>query len=228
MRYTTLALAILLLTPATALASGDPPVRIKLSDRTLELGQREKIRVRAAADGYLVVLQTDTKGNIRVLFPLNPVDDAAIRGGKDFEVRGRGDRDAFTAFDPGSGTILAAWAPEPFHFADFATNGHWNRAGVVADSATTDPESAMLAVVDRMADGHYDYDVAGYAVGSRAYTRLDTGWYGPWYDPWYGPLYYDPWYTSAFSPWGWGYPYYGPGLGVGVVVRPRFEHRRER
>jgi hypothetical protein len=220
MKYAMLALSIALVMPVRAPARTDPPIRLKLSDNTLTTGQREKIRVRTAADGYLVVLRTDTQGNVRVLFPINPTDEGAIQGGRDFEVRGRGDRDAFAAFEnPGSGAVLAAWAHQPFTFTDFESNGHWIQAGLVADSAAADPEAVMLGVVDRMSAGPYQYDIEGYTVSHRQYRAV----HGGWYDPWYGP-----WYPGAYSLWPW-YPYsYGPGVGVGIVVRPRIGGRRYR
>jgi hypothetical protein len=224
MKYSMLALSIALVMPVRAPARTDPPIRLRLSDNTLTSGQREKIRVRTATDGYLVVLRTDTQGNVRVLFPLNPTDDGSIQGGRDFEVRGRGDRDAFAASgQPGSGTVLAAWAPQPFTFTDFESNGHWVRAGLVADSAAADPEAVMLGVVDRMSAGPYKYDMDAYTVTHREYREAYGGWYRPWYGSWY-----DPWYGGAFAPWSW-YPYsYGPGVGLGIVVRPRIGGRRYR
>jgi hypothetical protein len=223
MKYAMLALSVALLTPVPALASHEPPIRLKLSDHTLTRGQGERIHVRTAADGYLVVLRTDTQGNVEVLFPLNPTDDGAIRAGQDFEVRGRGDRDAFAALaKPGSGAVLAAWADHPFTFTEFETHGHWTRAGLVADSAGTDPEAVMLGIVDRMSAGPYQYDVATYTVARHAYRPF----YGGWYDPWYG----GPW--GAWAPWPWYYPYYpytyGPDIDRGIVPRPRFGLRRER
>lgn len=218
MRYAMLALSFALLTPVRAPAQSEPPIRLKLSDRTLTSGQRERIRVRTAADGYLVVLRTDTQGNVRVLFPVNPTDNGAIPGGKDFEVRGRGNRDAFAAFEqPGSGTVLAAWADHPFTFTDFATRGHWTRAGLVADSAGTDAEAAMLGIVDRMSTGPYRYDVAEYTVHHRDYREFYGGWYNPWYGPGWG---------GAFTPWSWNPYLYGPRLGVRMALRPGFGLRR--
>lgn len=220
MRYSALALSVLLLVPAHA-AAQDAPVRLKLSDRTLARAQSEKIHVKTAADGYLVVLRTDTQGKIRMLFPVNPTGDNTIRGGKEVEIRGRGDRDAFAAFeDPGTGTVLAAWSDHPFNFESFSTNGHWTRAGLVADSAGADAESAMLGIVDQMSTGHYDYDVMAYSVGNREYRRNYAGWYDPWYGPWF-----DPWYYGPFGGWSW-YPYAARRIGFGVMVRPRVRGRR--
>ncbi len=74
----------------------DPPVQIWLNqDNYLQRGDRARVNVKLAEDGYLVVLRADAKGRVRVLFPLDPGDDAFVRGGRTIEVRGRGDREAF-------------------------------------------------------------------------------------------------------------------------------------
>jgi hypothetical protein len=233
MRYMMLALPLALLAPLAAPAQTAPPIRLKLSDRTLAVGQRARIRVQAAADGYLVVLRTDPKGNVQVLYPVNPTDPGAITGGKEVEIKGRGGREAFAALgETGSGAVLAAWADHPFTFTEFDVNGHWTRAGVVADSAGGDAEAAMLGIVDRMSDGPYKYDVVEYTVRERTYRPMYTGWYDPWFGPWYG---------GAYAPWGWypfGYGAYGYAPYVyapyvygprgGIVVRPRGGGRRAR
>ena len=131
------------------------------------MGERAKVYVQTATDGYLLVLRVDTQGNIRVLFPVDPTDNAAILGGHKFEVRSRGDRDAFTVSENrGGGMVLAVRADHPFTFAGFTTGHHWNAAALAPDSGTGgDPQAAMLGIVDRMTDGHYDYDVASYKSG---------------------------------------------------------------
>jgi hypothetical protein len=219
MKYPILALSLALLAPVPARASSPPPIRLKLSDPTLMIGQGEKLTVRTADDGYLLVLRTDTQGHVRVVFPVNPTDDDGILAGRSVELRGRGDRDAFSAFEePGTGMVLAAVSDHPFNFVRFETNGHWTRAGLVADSSAADPASAMLGVVDAMSTGPYKYDVAGYTVQDHTYRPVYDGWYDHWWDSWYGP-----WNTGWYSPWygtgpllvpGYPYPYpyaYTPG-----------------
>jgi len=71
------------------------PVTVQLNHDQFTSGDRARVYVQSAQDGYLVVLNADPDGRIRVLFPLDPRDDDFIRGGKRFEVRGRADRDAF-------------------------------------------------------------------------------------------------------------------------------------
>ncbi|HXJ29232.1 MAG TPA: DUF4384 domain-containing protein, partial [Gemmatimonadales bacterium] len=90
--------------PAVALRTtaqaDDPPVRISLnSGGYYYQGDRAKVRVRVADDGYLLVLRADADGRVRVLFPLDPGDDDFVRGGHEFELRGRGDRESFFVDD---------------------------------------------------------------------------------------------------------------------------------
>jgi hypothetical protein len=215
MKYATLAFAMLLLTPLRGVAAPDPPVQVKLSDDRLVMGEHVKIHVRTAADGYVLVLRMDTEGTIRVLFPVDPTDTAAIRAGHTLEIRGRGGRQAFTVDEsPGSGMVLAARADKPFTLAGFTTSDHWNTAALAPDSATDDPQLAMLRIVDQVTDGHYDYDAVSYTVGTR--------WLGPEFAVWYGT------YLGGYGLWPLE-PYYysGPRVGFGITVVPGFFfHRR--
>src|SRR2546427_11505282 len=93
---------------ALLLLLAQSPVTVHLNHDNFAIGDRARVYVESAQDGYLVVLHADPEGRVRVLFPLDPRDDDFIRGGKRFEVRGRADRDAFQIeADEGSGTVLA-------------------------------------------------------------------------------------------------------------------------
>jgi hypothetical protein len=186
----TLPAAMPAVTPAHA---DDPPIRVKLSDDELVPGDHGKVRVKLAEAGYLVVLRADANGHVRVLYPLNPTDSAVVPGGKEFEVRGRGDREAFTVDErQGTGTILAARSPVPFHFDEFQRGQHWDYRALAAESASDDPEAALVDIVDRMAPEHYDYDVATYTVAAAPPGYYLGGYYGPWYHPYYLYPYYYP------------------------------------
>ena len=92
--------------PAVA-ATDDPPLRIWINDDgRFVRGDRAQVQVWAEDDGYLVVLQTDTEGHLRVLFPTDPTDDSFLRGGKRYEVKSRGGRDAFDVGDDVSGRCI--------------------------------------------------------------------------------------------------------------------------
>ena len=197
------ALTLALLLPATRPANvgDDPPIKVRLDEEAYSRGDRARVRVKAAKDGYLVVFRADGDGRIRILYPLNPEDRGEIRGGKDFEVRGRGDREAFTVDErQGTGTVLAAWSDQPFHFDEFDHGGHWDYRALAAEKAGDDPESALLDIVERISNGRYDYDVETYGVSAYGTSRHYAGWYGPGlYGPWYWPYYY-PWGCYGCGP----------------------------
>ncbi len=157
-------------------------------------GDRAKVKVQVAEDGYLLVLRMTDRGNVRVLFPVDPRDDAAIDGGQEMEIRGRGDRETFTVGSrAGSGVVLAAWSTHPFQMDDLVRNGHWDLTALDDSTAGQDPEAALLAIVDRAADGRYEYDVVHYTVSPERYSRAYLGWYDPWFSgpwAWYGPSWY--------------------------------------
>src|SRR5216684_274463 len=162
-----LPLLLLLAAPApspaagTAVRSGDPPVKVWLGE-----------------DGYLVVLRADADRRVRVLFPLDPGDDAFVRGGRAIELRGRGDREAFSIDErEGSGLVLAARSVTPFKFDEFVRGDHWDYRMLTARDAGDDKEQALLDIVQRMVpDGHFDYDAASYTVAS---PRAYDGAYSP-------------------------------------------------
>ena len=210
-----------------AVRSADVPIRISLNDGgDYTRGDRARVRVRLDRDGYLVVLRADVDGRVRVLFPLDPGHDDFVRGGRDYELPGRGGRETFLVDDrEGAGTILAAVSQDAFHYDRFVRGDHWDYRVLAGDRMRDDPEAGLLEIVSAMADStHFDYDVLGYSVdGAQRYTYRHYG-YGPrfgfgigryygaryrcgYYDPFYDPFYCDPFFYDGF---GYGVSYYRP------------------
>ncbi len=209
--------AAALFAPMTVLAAtaNDPPVRVRLSDEVYVSGERARMSVRTDKDGYLVVMRIDTEGRVRVIFPVDPTKDAAVKGGKNIEIRSRGDRDAFTVSEKkGTGLVFAARSDKPFNFLAFMTGDHWNPEALAPASPETDPESALLSLADRMTDGHYDYDAVTYTVGDGMYGG--HGRRPPYavFDPWYPPLVGGYGYCCAPGYFGGWSPFYGPRFGT--------------
>src|SRR5712692_2141684 len=176
---------------ATALRSDDPPVKVWLDQANYRRGDKAHVNVKLGEDGYLVVLRADADRRVRVLFPLDPGDDAFVRGGRTIDVRGRGDREAFSIDEhEGSGLVLAARSVTPCKFDEFARGDHWDYRVLTGSDAGDDQEQALLDIVQRMVPGgHVDYDAVNYTVASpRAY------------------------YDGAYSPYS---PSVGLGLGYG-------------
>src|SRR6266849_3100293 len=221
------------------------PVTVRLNHDQYDPGDRVRVYVESAGDGYLVVLHADPDGRVRVLFPLDPTDDAFVRGGRKFEVRGRGDRDALQVeANDGSGTMLAAVAPDAFKFADFIRNDHWDfRAlGGPSGAVRDDPLARLLDIVQKMSGdsaGHFDYDYATYVVNARDIASrygYGSGYYphfrlGYYYNPFFDPFCADPfygWSASCYAfGYGFGYGYRGGyGFGVGFpIYRPYRPYR---
>jgi len=173
-----LPLLLLLAAPApspaatTAARSDDPPVKVWLDQNNYRRGDKAHVNVELGEHGYLVVLRADANHRVRVLFPLDPGDDAFVRGGETREIRGRGDREAFSIDErEGAGLVLAARSVTPFKFDGFVRGDHWDYRVLTARDAGGDKEQALLDIVQRMVpDGHFDYDAANYTVASpRAY-----------------------------------------------------------
>ena len=234
------------ISPAAASAqAGDPPIRLSLNSAgNYERGDRAKVRLRVAEDGYVIVLRADAAGRVRMLFPLDPRDDNFVRGGRDYELAGRGGRETFFVDDrTGAGTVLAARSDDPFHFDRFTRGDHWDYRVLTGERMRDDPEAGLVDLVSAMADSaHFDYDVVGYSVdGAERYSyrhygyrpgyhigigfhygaRYRCGYYDPFYDPYYCDSYfYDPIYYRSFGyscyadPFCFGYGY-GYGSGYG-------------
>src|SRR5690242_2563803 len=237
-----LSLAGAALAPATApsarVVSDDPPIKVWLNHDNYYRGDKARVNVRVADDGYVVVLRADADGRVRVLFPLDPGDDAFVRGGETIEVRGRGDREAFYVDErEGSGLVLAARSATPFKFEPFVRGDHWDYRVLDVRQSGDDKEAALVDIAQRMTDGHFDYDAVSYVVGTQAayrdyypsYCSVGYGWGWPYrygyfnscydaffYDPFYcGSAYYSPFYYDPFFYGGFGFRYRRP-----FVYRP--------
>src|SRR5438046_9276121 len=94
----------------------DPPVKVSLNnDNYFEPGDKARVEVKLAEDGYLLVLRADAQGRVRVLYPLDPSDDTFVRGRRTIAVRGRRAREAFFIDGKGdTGVGLAARSGAPF------------------------------------------------------------------------------------------------------------------
>src|SRR5712664_3414487 len=217
-----------------AATSDDPRIKVWLNHDDYRRGDKARVNVTVAEDGYLIVLRTDGEGRVRVLFPLDPSDDAFIRGGETIEVRGRGDREAFYIDEgQGSGLVLAARSTVPFKFDEFVRGDHWDYRVLDARQSGDDREAALLDIVQRMTpDGHFDYDAVKYLVSTQhaysdsyypsSYVSLGFGWGWPYhygsgygyYSTCYDQFFWDPFYCSGFyQPYYYdpfAYSYYAP------------------
>ncbi len=244
---------LLLATPpqsAPAPARSDPAVKVWLNSDRIEPGDWARARVRVADDGYLLVLAADPEGRVRVLFPLDPSDDAFVRGGRTLDLRGRGSRGSFLVGDAaGTGVVLAARTAEPLRFAGFVRGDHWDYGALDSAAhgagpgagAPGNPDELLLGLAQELAGSNQlDYDAASYTVGDgvasadRPYYHpsYDAGWgYGYAYPTWYGC--FDPWYCGAglypgfgfglfYSPFGYSPFFYRPYIGRPFIRRPGF------
>lgn len=199
------------LPPAAAPAQTAPTIRLWLNDDgRYHPGDDAKVSLRTSRDGYLVVVNVDPDKRVRILYPLGPGDDAFVRGGKKFDLAGRGGRKTFEVGTRlGQGTVYAAVSPRPFNFDQYVSGDQWNFRALDAVYGSGDVEADLNDFVGSIAPGGFEYDLLGYRVDRRpAYTYAPWGAWGYPYD--YG--------------WGWGYPYYYPSYGTGVFFGLHFGH----
>ena len=230
-------LALLAPSPSSAVQN-DPAIRITLNEAgRYERGDYAKVKVRVEDDGYLVVLHADPDGRVRVLYPIDPVDDTWVRGRRSYELRDRGgdDRLFMVEDESGRGVVLAAVSRDPFRFGEFALNSHWDFDALNTRDARGDEEAVLTGIVSRMAQSSYDYDLATYIVNDYVdvayapvsyvspvyyYDSYCAGWFYSWRcDPYYYNRYrgssisihigsyYDPYYYGGYN-YPYPYPYY--------------------
>ena len=190
----------------------DPAIQIWISnDRYLLQGEQAKVQIRTREDGYLIVLHVDPDGHLRVLFPVDPKDDNFARGGRKYEIHGRGGREAFTADDgKGRGTVYAAVSHEPLRFDPFVLGDHWDYHQLAPQRLSAEPEQELNELVRRMADGSFDYDILTYDVVERVVYASD---YNDGYGSYYG---YGSSYGCGYSYYGCGHSYYGSPFSLSV------------
>ncbi len=217
--------------PAPAVAvQDDPAIRIWLSnDGRYQRGDAAKVQVKTRDDGFLLVLHVDPDGHLRVLFPVDPNDNAHVSGGKKFEITGRGGREAFTVSSrSGQGTVYAAVSHDPFRFEGYVANDHWDYAALDDVRISSDkPESDLNEFVQRLARTDFDYDVLSYTVYEDVvYGRGTTTVYNN-----YGPLYPDYYGYGCYGYWGCGgsslfisvgYPFFYSPFFYSPFYYPRF------
>ena len=200
--------------PAGRVLDAPPAIQVSLNnDGSYTPSGLVQVRVQTTDDGYLTVFRVDGDGRIRVIFPLDPDGDAFVRGGKEYELRGRGDEGTFLADDrSGTGMVYAALSHTPYQFAVFAANGHWDYNALRLSDSSSDAETDLTAIVASMtARTRFDYDAIGYRVqnlGTVTTAVSGGGYYPGFYDPSYNPS----WRCLGC---GWGTGYAGGGLNFG-------------
>ncbi len=200
---------------AAASTASRPPIRLWMNnDRRFRPGDRVRLQVDADADGYLLVLNYDTDGRVRVLFPLDPRDDPRVQAGRRYEVRDGDSQAAFRASGDGTGLIFTAVSQDPWRFEQIVLADRWDYTRLEIDRASTNPEADLSSLVQGIAGPQgFDYDVMGYRVyGESTYSYNTSAYPGrPIY------LYDDYFYCNN---WSWRYngchrwPYDG-GWGFG-------------
>src|SRR5689334_1974653 len=193
----------------------DPAIQIWINnDRRFLPGDRAKVQVRTREDGYLLVLHADPSGHLRVLFPLDPGDDNFVRGGRKYEIRGRGGRESFTVDnDRGQGAVYAAVSHDPFRFDQFVLGDHWDYRNLAPQRLSSNPEQDLNELVRRMVDNSFDYDILTYDVLERVVYASEyyPNYYGGYDDCGYsyfcGRSYYGSPYSVSIGLF-FGRPYY--------------------
>ncbi len=199
-----------------------PPIRIWINNsRQFREGERAQVQVESRDDGYLMVFNYDTDGRLRVLFPVDPREDNFVRGGRRYEVRGRGDRESFIVGKDGDGLVYALVSADRLRFEDIEVGGNWDYDRIAISDNSRDPESDITEMVQRIASSRgFDYDILDYRVYRYGATTIANNWWHPRPYGYYDDYYCDSWNRPslfgcrAYPVGGWYGGYYG-GYGYG-------------
>ncbi len=213
-----------------SLGSESAPIRLWMNnDRRYRPGDRVRLQVDADADGYLLVLNYDTEGRVRVLFPLDPRDDSKVQAGRRYEVRDGNTQEAFRASGDGTGLIFSAISQDPWRFEDVVLADRWDYTRLEIDPSSRNPEADLSNLVQSIAGpSGFDYDIIGYRVyGESTYSRGYNSYTNIYLHDTYNNCYtssffynscrgwpYDGWaYGFGYSRYRYGYGYYPYGYG---------------
>ena len=118
-------------------------------DPVLEAGDRVRIYYRTNADAYVAILQIDTDGTTRMLYPRSPTESHYARADRDYRLLFP--RSAYWNVDdrPGMGYFFVVTSPTPFDLSDFRYSyydGGWDLSavGVRCTRIPTSPWTIML------------------------------------------------------------------------------------
>ena len=158
--------------PSIQPASVDYRPRVEVwtdrGDSPYTSGQGVRAHFRADRDAFVTILRVDTDGRVRVLFPREPWEDNFARGGRDYEVQGGDDRDAFYIDDyPGVGYLFAVASADPFVYDGIQSRDHWDYRLIADGRVRGDPYVALTDLAQRIVpDGYndWDYDITPYYV----------------------------------------------------------------
>ena len=142
------------------------------TDPVLEPGDRVRIYYRTPADAYVAILQIDTDGTTRMLYPRSPTESHYARADRDYRLLFP--RSAYWNVDdrPGVGYFFVVTSPTPFDLSDFRYSyydGGWDLSAV-GSTVYSDPYLAMDDYVARLVpdweDVDYGLDFISYSVGA--------------------------------------------------------------
>ena len=141
-------------------------------DPLLQAGDRVRIYYRTDTDAYVAILQIDTDGTTRMLYPRSPTENHYARADRDYRLLFP--RSAYWNVNdrPGVGYFFVVTSPTPFDLSDFRYSfydGGWDLSAV-GSTVYSDPYVAMDDYVAQLIPDWefvgYGLDFISYSVGS--------------------------------------------------------------
>ncbi|MCH7562642.1 MAG: DUF4384 domain-containing protein [Gemmatimonadetes bacterium] len=123
---------------------GDEPV--------LRRGERVRVYYRSTEDAFVAILNIDTDGTTRLLFPRSPDENHYVRGGRDYRLIFPNSAEWHVEDRPGMGYFFIVASREPFDFSALRYSrfdGGWDMS-LVGRKVYTDPYVAVDDLVARL------------------------------------------------------------------------------
>ncbi len=144
---------------------GDEPV--------LRRGERVRVYYRSTEEAFVAILNIDTDGTTRLLFPRSPDENHHVRAGRDYRLMFPGGSEWHVEDRPGLGYFFIVTSREAFDFSALRYSrfdGGWDMS-LVGRQVYTDPYVAVDDLVAHLIPdweyGDYALDFATYHVGQR-------------------------------------------------------------
>jgi len=177
---------------AQAIADRDGP-RVSISTELSSFADSRRLRAtfHLEDDAYVVVGHLDADGTLRIVFPVDPLDDGFVRGRKSYQTAeffaGFNDQyryrrstrmfaygpATYDSYDGGLGYVFVVASWRPMRFDRFTTDGRWDSFELAEMDYIRDPRPAIYELASLLAGENreaYTVTFARYSTTRVAYT----------------------------------------------------------
>ena len=168
-----------------------PQVQVWLQDKSFDNGDVIRPYVTTEPGAYLTVIRVTTDGNLQVLYPQQPRDQARYNPAhfSNDRVPYTGNAGFVVRESTGNGFVFAIASYYRFNYNYYSARGFWSTSRLASASRFGSPFQIVRSFVEEITDGSssYSMDYAMYDVDGRSYrsryaSRFRNYAYGDYYD----------------------------------------------